>query len=55
MFDYYLCNESKKWVSWTEKLPRFELDPEIPLQVCMLKLKIVHQAINLSSYRAAVA
>ena len=33
MFDYYLCNDSKKWVPWTEKVPNFELDPEVPLQV----------------------
>ncbi len=33
MFDYYLCGSTNKWIPWTEKLPIFELDPEIPLQV----------------------
>ena len=33
VFDYYLCHESKKWMPWTDKVPNFELDPEIPLQV----------------------
>ncbi len=33
VFDYYLCNDSKKWVTWTEKVPNFELDSEVPLQV----------------------
>ena len=33
VFDYFLDGETKKWVPWTEKVPNFELDPEIPLQV----------------------
>ncbi|XP_064397591.1 dynein beta chain, ciliary-like isoform X3 [Halichondria panicea] len=32
VFDYYLCGSTNKWNPWTEKLPIFELDPEIPLQ-----------------------
>ena len=38
MFDYYLCHESKKWMPWTDKVPNFELDPEVPLQVEFTKL-----------------
>ena len=34
VFDYLLDGETKKWVHWTEKVPKFELDPEVPLQVC---------------------
>lgn len=33
VFDYYLDNESKKWLPWTDKVPKFEHDPEMPLQV----------------------
>ena len=33
VFDYLLDGETKKWVHWTEKIPKFELDPEVPLQV----------------------
>ena len=33
MFDYFLCHETKKWMPWTDKMPTFELDPEVPLQV----------------------
>lgn len=33
VFDFFIDNESKQFVSWTESLGRFELDPDIPLQV----------------------
>ena len=33
VFDYVLDVDTKRWVPWTERLPAFELDPEIPLQV----------------------
>jgi len=33
VFDYYLDPESKKWAPWTEKVPKFDHDPEMPLQV----------------------
>ncbi|KAG8240042.1 hypothetical protein J437_LFUL019610 [Ladona fulva] len=33
VFDYYIDPESKQFVPWTERLPKFELDPDIPLQV----------------------
>jgi dynein heavy chain len=32
IFDYFLDNESKKWLPWSEKIPKFEYDPEMPLQ-----------------------
>ena len=38
MFDYFLCHETKKWMPWTDKVPSFELDPEVPLQVFFLCL-----------------
>ena len=33
VFDYYIDSESKKFVPWTERVPKFEFDPESPLQV----------------------
>ena len=33
IFDYYLDFETKKWVPWNEKVLKFELDPDVPLQV----------------------
>ncbi|XP_067212065.1 dynein beta chain, ciliary [Linepithema humile] len=36
VFDYYIDNETKSFVPWTERLPKFELDPEIPLQAVLV-------------------
>lgn len=33
IFDYYLDPDTKKFLPWTDKVPSFELDPDIPLQV----------------------
>lgn len=33
IFDYYIDPESKKFMPWTDKVPTFELDPDVPLQV----------------------
>lgn len=33
IFDYFLDSESKKWSPWTEVVPKFEHDSDIPLQV----------------------
>lgn len=33
VFDYYIDSETKQFVSWSESLGRFELDPDMPLQV----------------------
>lgn len=33
VFDYFIDAETKKFVPWTEKVPKFELDSEMPLQV----------------------
>ena len=33
VFDYYLDSETKKWLPWLDKVPKFEHDPEMPLQV----------------------
>lgn len=36
VFDYYIDNETKSFVPWTERLPKFELDAEIPLQAVLV-------------------
>ena len=33
IFDYYIDSETKKFELWSKKVPKFELDPEVPLQV----------------------
>ncbi|XP_066519150.1 dynein axonemal heavy chain 17-like isoform X2 [Hoplias malabaricus] len=32
VFDYFIDRESKKFMPWTEKVPTFILDPDVPLQ-----------------------
>ncbi|XP_058960986.2 dynein beta chain, ciliary-like [Pocillopora verrucosa] len=36
VFDYFIDSETKKFVPWTEKVPKFELDPEMPLQAVLV-------------------
>ncbi|XP_066120408.1 dynein axonemal heavy chain 9 [Saccopteryx bilineata] len=36
VFDYYIDPETKKFESWSKLIPRFELDPEAPLQACLV-------------------
>lgn len=36
VFDYYIDDETKQFVSWSEKLGRFELDPDVPLQAVLV-------------------
>ncbi|KAL0180139.1 hypothetical protein M9458_025581, partial [Cirrhinus mrigala] len=33
VFDYYIDPESKKFEPWAKMIPKFEMDPDIPLQV----------------------
>lgn len=33
IFDYYIDPDTKKFLPWTDKVPAFELDPDVPLQV----------------------
>ncbi|KAB7494337.1 hypothetical protein Anas_04775 [Armadillidium nasatum] len=33
VFDYFIDKETSKFVHWSEKVPRFDLDPDAPLQV----------------------
>jgi dynein heavy chain len=41
VFDYFLDHQSKKWTPWSEKVPVFNLDPEMPLQVGSCELGIL--------------
>ncbi|NXE83161.1 DYH17 protein, partial [Cochlearius cochlearius] len=36
IFYYYIDPETKKFMLWTEKVPKFKLDPEVPLQASMV-------------------
>ncbi|KAF6298410.1 dynein axonemal heavy chain 17 [Rhinolophus ferrumequinum] len=36
IFDYYLDPDTKKFLPWTDKVPPFELDPDIPLQASLV-------------------
>ncbi|XP_024080370.1 dynein beta chain, ciliary isoform X1 [Cimex lectularius] len=36
VFDYYIDSETKEFVPWSEKVPRFELDPDMPLQALLV-------------------
>ena len=35
VFDYYIDPETKKFEHWTKKVPKFEYDQDIPLQVAL--------------------
>ena len=37
MFDYYIDHDTKQFTPWTEKIPKFELDSDVPLQVKLRK------------------
>nr|KAF6455667.1 dynein axonemal heavy chain 17 [Rousettus aegyptiacus] len=36
IFDYYLDPDTKKFLPWTDKVPSFELDPDVPLQASLV-------------------
>ena len=38
VFDYYIDPETHKFEQWTKKIEKFELDPELPLQVNIAQL-----------------
>lgn len=38
VFDYFIDPESKKFTPWNEKMVPFELEPDVPLQVCQSSL-----------------
>ncbi|XP_049878702.1 dynein beta chain, ciliary [Pectinophora gossypiella] len=36
VFDFYIDSETKQFTPWTEKIPKFELDSDIPLQAVLV-------------------
>lgn len=44
VFGFFIDPETKKFLPWSEKVESFELDPDIPLQVCFC----LHSAIFIS-------
>ncbi|KAG7491786.1 hypothetical protein MATL_G00007500 [Megalops atlanticus] len=36
VFDYFIDPETKKFEPWSKMIPKFEFDPEIPLQACLV-------------------
>uniref|UniRef100_A0A5F9CH25 Dynein axonemal heavy chain 17 n=1 Tax=Oryctolagus cuniculus TaxID=9986 RepID=A0A5F9CH25_RABIT len=36
VFDYYIDPDTKKFLPWTDKVPTFELDPDVPLQASLV-------------------
>ena len=36
VFDVFVDNTTHQFVSWTEKVPKFELDPDMPLGACLV-------------------
>ncbi|NXO51687.1 DYH9 protein, partial [Aramus guarauna] len=36
VFDFYIDPETKKFEPWSKLIPQFEVDPEMPLQACLV-------------------
>uniref|UniRef100_A0A8C4YFM3 Dynein axonemal heavy chain 11 n=1 Tax=Gopherus evgoodei TaxID=1825980 RepID=A0A8C4YFM3_9SAUR len=36
IFDYYLDPKTRKFLPWTDKVPKFDMDPETPLQAVLV-------------------
>ncbi|XP_042303471.1 dynein axonemal heavy chain 9 [Sceloporus undulatus] len=36
VFDFYIEPETKKFEPWSKLIPKFEFDPEVPLQACLV-------------------
>jgi len=45
VFSYFIDSKTKKLLPWTDLVTRFQLDPDIPLQVCacvhILDLRVI--------------
>ena len=46
LFDYCIDPETKKFVSWSESVGTFTLDPDIPLQVIPIHSKFCEIVVN---------
>ncbi|XP_071071224.1 dynein axonemal heavy chain 11 [Dasypus novemcinctus] len=36
IFDYYLDHKTKKFLSWADKIPKFTMNPDVPLQTVLV-------------------
>ena len=53
VFDYFIDAETKKWTPWAEKVPKYEHDPEMPLQVKQReRMDIVHVHVEHARYKS---
>ena len=44
VFDYFINTSNKEFVLWTEKIPKFEMDSDVPLQVKKFQVNISCEA-----------
>lgn len=49
VFDYQIDRETKKFMPWTDTVPKFELDPEVPLQVIKFTVMLFINSVTNSS------
>ena len=47
VFDYFIDTETKKFEPWSKKVAKFELDPDLPLQVARLRRLLLSLKYNL--------
>ena len=43
VFDYYIDSDSKKFIPWSEAVPKFTYDPELPLQATLVATSETHR------------
>ena len=36
VFDYYVDNQQQEFAPWIQLVPKFELDPDLPLQAVLV-------------------
>lgn len=49
VFSFFIDPETKKFMPWSEKVEKFELDPDMPLQVSYIRYWIVKSDTYLSN------
>ena len=49
VFDFYVDNQQQDFVPWVQRVPKFELDPDIPLQAVLVHTAgiVIYQCILL--------
>lgn len=51
VFDYFIDPETKKFTPWTEKVTKFILDPEMPLQVKNIAKSLVKTHLHAKTHK----